>query len=196
MKPKALKTKEKIVLATINCIEKEGVHAVRTRHIAREAGVNIATINYYFGSKEKLIQQALRQTMEHALEDFEMPFKMRDLTPKERIRCFLQYAMDGGIKWPNVTLSHLYDTLINHKYNTTFMKRFNQFLGRTVKELAEGMPAVSRRELNMSMIAMVSAIMFVVLLPRAFKAFSDIDFHESKSRNEYVTYLVNKLWKE
>lgn len=53
-------TKDKIMNAVMSIISEEGVYEITTRKIAAKAGVNIAAINYHFGSKDALINAALR----------------------------------------------------------------------------------------------------------------------------------------
>ena len=47
-------TEEKIKEAARRVFTKKGYAATRTRDIAEESGYNLALINYYFRSKEKL----------------------------------------------------------------------------------------------------------------------------------------------
>jgi AcrR family transcriptional regulator len=49
-----LSTEEKIKEAASKVFTKKGYAATRTRDIADEAGINLALLNYYFRSKEKL----------------------------------------------------------------------------------------------------------------------------------------------
>jgi len=49
-----LSTEEKIKVAARTVFTKKGFAATRTRDIAEEAGINLALLNYYFRSKEKL----------------------------------------------------------------------------------------------------------------------------------------------
>ena len=49
-------TEEKIITATVECIEKYGIKGTTIRQIAETAGVNIAAINYYFRSKDQLFE--------------------------------------------------------------------------------------------------------------------------------------------
>jgi AcrR family transcriptional regulator len=49
-----LSTEEKIKAAAQRVFMKKGYAATRTRDIAEEAGINLALLNYYFRSKEKL----------------------------------------------------------------------------------------------------------------------------------------------
>ena len=51
-------TRGLIIEAVIDCIEKYGIDKVTTRRIAEQAGTNIASINYYFRSKDVLLAAA------------------------------------------------------------------------------------------------------------------------------------------
>lgn len=51
-----LSTEEKIKDAAQRVFVKKGYAATRTRDIAEEAGINLALLNYYFRSKEKLFE--------------------------------------------------------------------------------------------------------------------------------------------
>ena len=55
-----------LVRAAYNQIAERGFEGLRTREVAAEAGVNIATLHYYFPTKEKLIEGVV----EHAMERF------------------------------------------------------------------------------------------------------------------------------
>ena len=52
--PGDLSTEEKIMQAAKKLFTQKGFAATRTRDIAKEAGINLALLNYYFRSKEKL----------------------------------------------------------------------------------------------------------------------------------------------
>jgi AcrR family transcriptional regulator len=51
-----------LVLAAYARIASEGFEGLRTRDVAADVGVNIATLHYYFPSKEALIRAAVRHT--------------------------------------------------------------------------------------------------------------------------------------
>jgi AcrR family transcriptional regulator len=48
--------REELVLAAFNQIAERGFEGLRTREVAAEVGVNIATLHYYFPTKESLIR--------------------------------------------------------------------------------------------------------------------------------------------
>ena len=85
--------KEVILQVTLDMIKEEGFDKITIRKIAKAARVNIAMINYYFGSKENLMSQAIAVI----LENIKDAFKLLDETQKPpviRLRGFLtQYAI-------------------------------------------------------------------------------------------------------
>jgi AcrR family transcriptional regulator len=54
-------TEEKIMEAARTVFMKKGYGATRTRDIAEEAGINLALLNYYFRSKEKLFELVMME---------------------------------------------------------------------------------------------------------------------------------------
>jgi AcrR family transcriptional regulator len=53
-----------LVRAAFNQIAERGFEGLRTREVAAEAGVNIATLHYYFPTKEALIRGVVELAME------------------------------------------------------------------------------------------------------------------------------------
>lgn len=54
-------TEEKIMEAARKVFTQKGYAGTRTRDIAEEAGINLALLNYYFRSKEKLFMQVMQE---------------------------------------------------------------------------------------------------------------------------------------
>ena len=53
-----------LVLAAYRQIAQHGFEGLRTRDVAAEVGVNIATLHYYFPTKEKLIEAVVAHAMD------------------------------------------------------------------------------------------------------------------------------------
>src|SRR4030088_2040087 len=60
------KRRQELVTAAFNLIAERGFEGLRTRDVADAVGVNIATLHYYFPTKESLI----RGVVEHAMGRF------------------------------------------------------------------------------------------------------------------------------
>jgi len=78
-------TKELILDAAENLFAAEGYHGTSIRAITKEAGVNLASINYHFGSKEALVEALFKHR-------FGPLNKMR----KEGIRAVMAEAKSKG----------------------------------------------------------------------------------------------------
>lgn len=60
METQEISTEDKILLAASKVFTEKGFSGTRTRDIADEAGINLALLNYYFRSKEKLFEQVMK----------------------------------------------------------------------------------------------------------------------------------------
>ena len=60
-------TEEKIKIAARKVFTKKGYSGARTRDIAEEAGINLALLNYYFRSKEKLFDIVMLENLQKFL---------------------------------------------------------------------------------------------------------------------------------
>jgi AcrR family transcriptional regulator len=58
-----IKTKEKIKNAALKLFQQKGFARTKTRDIAKEAGINIALLNYYFRSKETLFEIVMEESL-------------------------------------------------------------------------------------------------------------------------------------
>jgi AcrR family transcriptional regulator len=57
--------RDKLLDGALECIGTRGYGATSSRDIARAAGANVASINYHFGSKDQLLQQALTRCFDN-----------------------------------------------------------------------------------------------------------------------------------
>ena len=73
-----------LMLAAYDQIAERGFEGLRTREVAAEAGVNIATLHYYFPTKEKLIEGVV----EHAMERFRSTLEPHG-SPADQLRRYL-----------------------------------------------------------------------------------------------------------
>lgn len=94
-----LSTKQMILKATLDLIEKEGFKEVTIRKIAKLANVNVALINYHFGSKEQLLNEVI-QIFVNSLKDSFTVFDDLSLSPKEQIKAFLLQYLQAFRRYP------------------------------------------------------------------------------------------------
>ena len=63
----------RLVKAALDCFLADDYHRVTTRLIAERAGANVSMIRYYFGSKEGLYEEMIRETLSPLLDVLDGP---------------------------------------------------------------------------------------------------------------------------
>jgi hypothetical protein len=86
-----LKDKKKHILeAAEELFANKGFEAATVRDIADAAGVNLAMISYYFGSKEKMMESLFHERMEVMKMKVESLIKNDSLTPFQKIESVIE----------------------------------------------------------------------------------------------------------
>lgn len=116
-------TRSRILTAAESVFAERGVASTSLRAITSEAGVNMAAVNYHFGSKEELALDVFREVARRANEKRivllnnlvgQAQIENQEVTVEEIIDCFIDpYLSDDDYK-TGVLLAHL-----------IIMRRFN-----------------------------------------------------------------------
>ena len=85
-------TRDRLLAATTNLIARDGIAAATSRRITDEAGVNLAAITYWFGSKENLVDAALRDQVA-ALVEPALAILEDDGDPVTRMAAAVRYLL-------------------------------------------------------------------------------------------------------
>jgi len=104
--PKA--PRERILAATLDLVEKQGPRRATTRSIAAAAGVNVAAINYYYRSKEALLEAALASSWEHALAHLREFLYREPWSPRAVLTDIALFLMEGGYRYPAVSRATIF----------------------------------------------------------------------------------------
>jgi AcrR family transcriptional regulator len=186
----------KIIEATIECIEREGIQAVTIRKIAKLAGVNSAAINYYFRSKEKLVEEVMRSTIEHVFEDWREIINDESRSVRERLFLLFTDYMEGAIMYPGISKAHMWEPLINNNYDALFVKLLNGFFQDLVKKIRLEFKRPVK-ELKLVLIHLFSAVTMPVLMPDLYRDFYDgKTFKESKVRRALIEHVLKLYFDE
>lgn len=97
-------TEEKIKSAARSIFHKKGFAATRTRDIAEEAGINLALLNYYFRSKEKLFDIIMLESLQGFFQSMMMVFNNEESSLDEKVESFASNYIDFLIKQPDIPL--------------------------------------------------------------------------------------------
>src|SRR5215470_16181189 len=102
-------TRRRLVSGAITLFARDGFAGASSRDLAKEAGVNVATLHYYFGSKQGLYDAAVdeiyRRLRTRTLEALENLKSLESLlerlyqaarAERDGVRVLLRQVMDGG----------------------------------------------------------------------------------------------------
>jgi AcrR family transcriptional regulator len=182
----------RIINATIECIEKYGIKGTTNRQIAVEAGVNSAAVNYYFRSKENLINRCMQTTLANAF-DWEDIEKLPGGSAKERCKAVFTDILKGGLNYPGITRAHFYDLIVEGDYKSQVVGKLNEFLGNLVTDLKVKGSTLPDGELYLACTQITSAVMMLILTPKVYEKKFGLDLQNPEAAVRYVNRLVDRL---
>ena len=184
-------SQQKIIEAVITCIEKYGVEKVTTRKIAKEAGTNIASINYYFRSKDDLIAQALGTTLQHMADDLLAILQDEEKSFDAVLREWVIYLVDGAKQYPRVFMAHMYSPLVEKRFDTPGPQVFREMFDVLAARAVQAYPHNDLEELRFVLVEVISAIIFRSLAPGFFAEARNLSTPELAER--YVSMFTRAV---
>jgi AcrR family transcriptional regulator len=97
-----ISTEDKIKAAARRVFIAKGFSGCTSREIAKEAGINVALLNYYFCSKGQLFKLVCHAVMEDFMESMVNVFKL-EMTLEQKVRIFIEREYDFLSKHPELS---------------------------------------------------------------------------------------------
>lgn len=189
---KPTSTEQKIIEAAILCIEKYGVQDTTNRKIAEMAGVNNAAINYYFRSKDALVQRCMEVTLDNAFDwkDFSLlPYG----SARERCVAVFNDLIIGGCNYPGLTRAHFFEMFATGNTNIRGVQRYNEFLEKLAGELQLLGSDLSPEELRLALMEIGAAVIMMILGPDMYAEKFGLDIRKEADRQKFLNRLVDRL---
>ncbi|MGE0018604.1 MAG: TetR/AcrR family transcriptional regulator [Draconibacterium sp.] len=138
MESKDSSTEDRIKNAAKIVFHKKGFAAARTRDIAEEAGINLALLNYYFRSKEKLFVLVMIETLSEFFGLVSLIINNPETTFEEKIEQFAAGYIDLIFREPDIPLFIMSEirnnpeqllqkvAIRNTVFNSVFIQQFTE----------------------------------------------------------------------
>ncbi|MFT3935325.1 MAG: TetR/AcrR family transcriptional regulator [Chitinophagaceae bacterium] len=138
-----ISTEDKIKNAARIVFHKKGFAATRTRDIAEEAGINLALLNYYFRSKEKLFEIIMLESLQGFVKFIMEVFNDETTSLDAKIERFADKHIDLLLKNPGLPLFILSELrenpdLLANKIGNLKMIYQSHFMQQLQKGMKEG----------------------------------------------------------
>ena len=154
-------TEEKIKNAARQIFTQKGYAGTRTRDIAEEAGINLALLNYYFRSKEKLFDIIMLESMRGFIQSIVGIFNDETTSLENKIQSIVNHYIDMLTKQPELPLFVLSELKSNPGMLITKMNLKEHLTGsyffRQIQEAIKSgrMPALHPLHFFMNMMGLI-----------------------------------------
>jgi TetR/AcrR family transcriptional regulator, regulator of cefoperazone and chloramphenicol sensitivity len=188
-------TKARVMEAAIELISsgKESFQSITIRKIALAAQVNVAAVNYHFGSKNNVLNGVLRFFLERLIEG--LSSEERSPSTEARLRSFIQGYLSytfSNLKFVREMIIHA--ILDSGEPNDALVgllrdNGFQPFLSL----LAELKPGVDPNRLRFAIVQIISSLLFPALEAGIIRHVVGIDFQDGKIVEEYGEFLLEGI---
>ena len=151
---------DEIIQATKKILVDDGLANLSTRRVARELGISIGNLHYYFSTKNDLLQAVIEDVIRGYDEEFEREAKLFPNAPRKRIEAFLRYLI-ADAKKPEVRafFYQLWGMSVQNEFAADLRdKAYNRFTDMMVDMLAPLHPERSSGELKLLAMGVNTAI--------------------------------------
>ena len=176
----AADTKEQILDVAERLFADRGFPATPLRDITSEAGVNLASVNYHFGSKEALLAAVLERRLRpvnarrlELLDAIESAAGNGAPNAEEVIRAFLSPPFQKRHEWGAggdnfLRLMGRIHSETNEEFRATFFQQFNEVFRRFGQALQRALPHLDASDVGWRMLFLVGSMAFTMAWGNSF----------------------------
>ena len=188
-------TEEKILEAASEVFTEKGFAGTRTRDIAEKAGINLALLNYYFRSKEKLFEQVMKAKIILLFGQILPIITNEKTTLEEKIDLASEKYFEILSKNPNLPL-FVISEIQKKNSNITKIIPVNKIFENSViiKQIKEKRPEINPLHYLVNFLAMTIFPFVAKPVFNAFELTNEAEYHQFISeRRKLVPIWMKQL---
>ena len=189
--------RERILRATLDGIDRVGVDGLTVRGIAAAAEVNGAAINYYFGTKDRLLEEALDRAGGEGLWGTldELAALIADNRGDVRagLEEYLSEFLPGLLTRPHRLAARFHGPLTEQDYGGARVAELNEYLEGFLDLVGPALRPGSSDEKRLSVMQLWSALLGVGLMPRLFESFAGPHALTAEGLDRWVARLLDQF---
>lgn len=162
---KGERIRRKMIETTARILREEGFRETTVRRIAEDAGVNIAAVRYYFGSKEELVGLAL-DTMMGEFENTVACLEDTSIPARERLRRYILSYVPLARKHPALfrSITRPSSAAAGDTYFVYLTLFYDRCWTRFMQNVAEWTGLSDRRDIELKSMQLIAAIEYPLIL--------------------------------
>lgn len=191
------KLKKDIRSAAMEIIGLGGFEGLTARKIVKYMGLkNVSLINYYFGSREELIVETLKNNYFDVMREVHRSMDERK-RPEEKLVDLFEKMMGIFIKYPYLIKLFYFDEIkrvggIKGRYIDKLTELQNEIVARNLGILKQVTGIRDEKALWLKLYQLRGAMMFPPLAQRSNSELADY-FSNEKNRRDYIEDIVRML---
>lgn len=160
---------EQIFDAALKVFSRKGKDGARMQEIAEEAGMNKASLHYYFRSKDRLYEAVFAHVLQTFHASLQLPME-RDVPYAEALKVFINHLFDMHAEHPEIARLWMHENLNGAPVVGQLMKQLmdangnagpSQFLRRTKMAVDDG--EILPQDPHQILVTVLGAVMFYFL---------------------------------
>lgn len=198
---KALRTKDKIIIAAEKLFSEHGFEQTSLRQITSEAEVNLASVNYHFGSKKALIQAVMARYQSVFMPALAEQLHQLQNSGAAQVRtedvlaCVMpplialrQVRADGPVIYLRL-LGYAYSEIQGHLRKFT-MANYGEIMHEFFQMIQQANPSVCPNTLFWRLHFSLGAMLFAQTSGQALREIAAADFGEETQAEESLLKLL------
>ena len=195
-----MEPRERIVRAALDGIDRVGVDGLTVRGIAEAAEVNGAAINYYFGTKERLLEEVLdragHEGLWGSLEELEALIEDNRGDVRAGLEEYLSEFLPALLARPNRLAARFHAPLTEQTYDGTRVRELNEYLEGFLELVGPSLRAGTPDDRRISVMQLWSALLGIGLMPRLFEGFAGPHALTAEGLDRWVARLLDHFLDE
>lgn len=186
-------TQSKMVATAIDMIGRQVNLNFTIREFAEQAGVNLASVNYYFRSKDNLIDEVERHFMRELRKTYG-ELSQAESSPKTRIVRWAERLMHQLMEYPGVLFLMVTKLISDGRQSEGVIELIDNsemLLAPIIRSLT-GMPEDDPKCSHMVM-QLIAGVVTPILFHHGIGRTFGMNLKDPRERSDYVELLVNNI---
>lgn len=187
-----LDTKGRILSTAMDMIGREGHLNITTREIAEKANVNVAAINYHFGSKDNLIAK-IEERFVADIKDIYAILHDESLEPKERLWIWADRLMVHLLDHPGILFMWASSIIGSDMKNEGIAKLIEYSEESLTVIVEEAIGHIDDMQISFKVMQLISTIISPILLYESGSRSMSTNIRDDAIRGQYIDAIVESI---